>query len=440
MSTIPELLAVGGPLKDNRWTVPTSGLRLGRSSSCEITLRDDPALSRNHCLFEVRDGALWVTDLASANGTAVNGEMLGADSRMLKVGDRVSAGEVQLAVVEPGAAAPDGAAAPAAEQKIDLGFGAAEQEGSAPAGTPARRLLLWTVAALVVAASAALVFMGGGEAAPEAAPVAIEPEKPVLHALAFEKVEADAKGIYRYALAVDRNGQMTVTIDDVPKENRHVKKAAQLSDDARARLDKLLASDALYQLDREYTGVPLVAGSLKSFALRVVRGSRVFLVSVENTQEPDAFHEVRERLETFANNELGLWAIQFSAEKLLAMSAESRRAGDAKWNERDVQYGNLSAALAAYNEAMFYLETVNPKPADYTDLVARRDEVAKELDTRYRNQLFQTSRASNLGDWKTAQRELRILCEMVPDARDPRHAEAAAKLLDVEARLKKGDK
>ena len=45
-------------------------------------------------------------------------------------------------------------------------------------------------------------------------------------------------------------------------------------------------------------------------------------------------------------------------------------------------------------------------------------------------------RALNLTDWETARRELRILCELIPDAKDPRHAEATAKLLDVETRLK----
>ena len=36
--------------------------------------------------------------------------------------------------------------------------------------------------------------------------------------------------------------------------------------------------------------------------------------------------------------------------------------------------------------------------------------------------------------------ELRVLCEMVPDKKDARHAEASGKLLDVENRMKKGVK
>ena len=61
---IPEILVVQGLLKGSRFTVPEIGLRLGRSSTCEISI-PDPALSRNHCLFEVRDNALWVTDRKS---------------------------------------------------------------------------------------------------------------------------------------------------------------------------------------------------------------------------------------------------------------------------------------------------------------------------------------------------------------------------------------
>jgi len=92
---LPEILVTAGPLKDRRFEVPAAGLRLGRSSSCEIAI-SDPALSRNHCLFELREGRLFITDLASANGTAVNGTELGADSVELKPGDEILVGESAL--------------------------------------------------------------------------------------------------------------------------------------------------------------------------------------------------------------------------------------------------------------------------------------------------------------------------------------------------------
>ena len=428
---IPEILVAQGPLKGNRFTVPEIGLRLGRSSSCEISI-PDPALSRNHCLFEVRDSALWVTDLASANGTLVNDVPLGADSKSLRPGDRVTAGETVLVLVEPGGnLPPETPTAP----KIDLGF--RDQTIAESGKTAPMRLVLWIVAALAVVGAGALIVMSPSEPSAGEPPKALPDVAPVLQGFAFEKVEADANGIYRYALVYEDNGTLSVEIDDVPKENRHVKKTATLSAAAQENLAKIFASDELYQLDREYTGVPLQANTLKSFSLHVLRGSRVFDVTIENTQEPPAFREVRERLETFSKNELGIWAIQFSAEKLVEMSAESRRAADAKWDERDVQYGNLAAALEAYKEAIFYLETVNPKPADYGELVNRLQQASTELDKRYRDQRFLADRAINLQDWATAQRELRILCEIVPNTKDPRHAEASAKLLDVESRMKK---
>lgn len=436
-----EILVTVGPLRGRRFAVTERGLRLGRSSTCEIAM-PDPALSRNHCLFELRDGDLWVTDLASANGTVVNGVALGADSRRLAVGDVVSAGDSSLVIVGAGEPAPaqrqPGGAGTADASALDLGLGE-EREAEAAAPVPPKRILLWVAAVVAVVGAAALILSGGKDGADaEPAVQALAPERPVLHAFRFEKVEAGPKGIYRYALKLDAAGTLSVEIDDVPKENRHVRKSAALSTNALEELDRILSAQDLSALDPEYTGVPLEAGTLKSFALTVVRGGRVFATAVENTQEPPAFRAVRERLETFSKNELGIWAIQFPAEKLVEMSAESRRAGDAKWEERDVQHGNLAAALAAYREAVFYLETVNPKPAGYGALVARRDEVARVLEARYRDQRFLADRAINLADWETARRELRILCELVPDVKDARHAEAAAKLLDVEGRLKKG--
>ena len=63
-----ELFVKTGPLEGRRFSVTEAGIRLGRSASCEISI-PDPSLSRNQCLFELREGKVWVTDLASANGT-----------------------------------------------------------------------------------------------------------------------------------------------------------------------------------------------------------------------------------------------------------------------------------------------------------------------------------------------------------------------------------
>lgn len=430
-----ELLVTAGPFAGRRFTVTESGIRLGRSSSCEISI-PDPSLSRNQCLFEFRDETVFVTDLASANGTDVNGEKLGTSSRPLKTGDRVSAGDSELVLVEVGTEPPvDGEVAPT----VDLGFsrqkdGAADE--SKPSGGSPLRMILWLVLVLVLGGSAAailLVPMEGGEDAVAARPLA--PAK--LWSVSYEKVEASVKNICRYAIDVDASGNIRAELDDVPESDRHIKKSAALSEKAREELDRLLSSSELFRLDKEYSGTPR-PGELNRYELRVVRGTEVFSCVVENATEPEAFRSVRLALETFSQNELGIWAIQYSAEKLTEMSMEARAAADAKWEERDVNYGNLATALKLYDEAVADLETVNPKPADYGELVTKRDMVRAELDRRYRDQRFEVDRAVNTGDWERALRELKILCELVPDKRDPRHAEAAAKLMDVETRIRKG--
>ena len=131
MSTQLEIRVIEGPLKGRRFAVPADGLRLGRSSSCEISI-PDPALSRNHCLFETRDGGLWVTDLASANGTIVNDVQLGSDSQCLQLGDVVLVGDSALQVVVAGEKVPDSVPAPAGESAlpvIDLGLGGEPSSG-----------------------------------------------------------------------------------------------------------------------------------------------------------------------------------------------------------------------------------------------------------------------------------------------------------------------
>ena len=435
-NTATELLATAGPFEGRRFSVTEAGVRLGRSSSCEISI-PDPSLSRNQCLFELRDGTVYVTDLASANGTEVNGEQLGVSSRALKEGDRVRTGDSELVLVLPGTGA---SAEDEDVSNVDLGFAQADAEDAEneakPSGGSPLRLVLWLALVLVLGGSAAAILLLPRDGVDGM--VAAKPLAPArLWSVSYEKVEASTKGICRYAVNVDGLGNISAELDDVPDSDRHIRKSAQLSEKARDELDRLFASSELFRLDREYSGTPR-PGELNRYELRVVRGTVAFSCVVENASEPDPFRAVRLALETFSQNELGIWAIQYSSEKLTEMSAEARLAADAKWEERDVNYGNLAAALKLYDEAVMDLETVNPKPEDYGELITKREMVRAELDRRYKDQRFEVDRAVNMGDWDRAVRELKILCELVPDSRDPRHAEAAAKLVDVENRIKKG--
>jgi flagellar basal body-associated protein FliL len=184
---------------------------------------------------------VYITDLASANGTDVNGETLGASSRVLNLGDRVHAGDSELTLVEPGMEIPKEGES-IADADVDLGLSQqgndkdADDEKSTK-GSPLR-LILWLVLVLVLGGSAAAILfvpMGSGETGSLARPLA--PAK--LWSVSYEKVEASTKNICRYAINVDNAGNIRAELDDVPESDRHIKKSAALSEKAKEELDRL---------------------------------------------------------------------------------------------------------------------------------------------------------------------------------------------------------
>lgn len=451
MAKRPELLITSGPMSGTRFEVGAGGVRLGRSSSNDVHIPDEE-LSRNHCLFEQSgEAGIRITDLASANGTFVNGEQLGSDSRELKGGDTIEVGSTKISVVGDEPPFAPRAAGIKVAATVDLGLGAASAEPaqggvashkqSKAQGGHQRTMIanvLWVVAALTVAVAIAVVLCAPRESEKPVASVVEEKTEQKLVSLRYEKVEADVTRVFSYRMEIDGSGILRVAFDDVPGENRHVDKKTKLSDKAKKRILEILEKPGFAALDDEYVGSSVEdENALKSFRIRVVRWNSIKDVLVENTQEPDAFREVREALETFSRNELGIWAIQYSKEKLIELSDESAKVGDAKWEDREVEYGNLSTAIKAYKDALFYLETINPKPDGYAEIKEKLARTEAELKQRYEDQRFRADKAMNLGDWETAQNELKILCELVPERDDPRHAEANARLVDVENRMKK---
>jgi len=89
----PILRLATGPLAGKVFEVEAS-LRVGRHPFNELSL-GDPGLSRYHCWIMVKDGAPCVEDLASANGTFVNGERIRA-RRTLKPGDVIRVGSTEI--------------------------------------------------------------------------------------------------------------------------------------------------------------------------------------------------------------------------------------------------------------------------------------------------------------------------------------------------------
>ena len=434
----PELLIENGDLAGKRYAVSEKGLRLGRSSSNDVHIPDEE-LSRNHCFFETfgEDG-IRVTDLASANGTVVNGATIGGDAVDLHVGDVIEVGSVVIRVVGDGPVKP---AAPAAKGPVDLGFGG-KKEGassrSASGDVKKKRSplanVLWGVIALLFLVGIVIVLTLDDEK-PTTQDIVVDDQRETLKELYYEKVDADSAKVFRYSMSLANGSTLTATVDDVPEEDRHLNKSVYLSDTAKARLEEILSDPDFEKLDGEYAGPDSEPPVLKSRTLRVVWSRHDKRVTCVNAVEPDAFVRLREKLEAFSKNELGIWAMGHSRAQLIALAEEAAETAEMKWEDCEVEYGNCYAAVHAWKEAIFYLETVNPKPKKFEEYQKNLKTAEEDLDQRYKDRRFAADRAINIADWLKAKEELQILIALVPDRDDDRYREASAKLIDVEKRM-----
>jgi pSer/pThr/pTyr-binding forkhead associated (FHA) protein len=424
--TVFSLNIETGADRGRQFIVPATGARLGRSSQNDFAVTDE-LLSRHHCRFEFRNGALWVVDLASANQTTVNGKPV--TEAQIKAGDVLQVGDTVLRVAVSGPQAP---AAPGATPVIDLGL-----RPTADAPSPARntlRPLLWTVGAVAVLLIGATYIMTASRRSSSDA-VALPPPEDRALQIGYEKIEANTNNVFRYEMTLSPDNVVSVRIDDLA-QNRHVRKEKSVDPLLVAELARAVEAAGFFTLDAAYQATSLRPDELNTWEITVVIGRRTHRCRVANRAEPERFRAIRERLETFGKNELGIWAIQFSADKLIELARDALLIAQKNCDERDIQYGNLSVGIQRYREAEFYLDTVDPKPAFYPEIVSGLEQARKDLDTRYEQQRFRADRAINLQDWPAAAQELRVLCELVPDRADERHTEAMRKLLDVETRLR----
>jgi len=400
--------------------VPPEGARLGRSSKNDIVLHD-PVLSRHHCrLFFNAQGALCVSDLGSANQTLVNGKPV--QEAKLNLGDVVTAGDTLLRVLNNGVSSPP---------PVDLGL--SDKTRPAPRARefrPSHVILL----ALLGVVLLALVWVS--KRLPDLTPKAPLPpvgeETSPSLVVAYEKVEATPQNIFRYTLEIAQNGLLSVKIDDI-ENDRHVREEKQLDPEYVRSLALSIMDSGFFSLSPEYHGIQPELLDLRD--LEITIGRKTLRCTVANRVEPDIFRIVRETIEECGKNELGLWAIQFSPQKLVSMANEAYLQGRKLFEEREIAYANLASAIQNLEEAEWYLETVEPKPDFYPAAISALSECKQVLDEKYNDQIFRAERSIKLGDWDAAAVELRILLELVPERSDPRNRKARKKLLDVEQRL-----
>jgi len=422
--------------------IATENTTLGRSSQCDIDI-PDPALSRVHCTFQLKGVELWLKDHQSANETLVNDKPV--TEQKLNPGDIITVGDsiirITLSASEPFVSAESSASVLPPPRPgdviIDLGFDAPDPSESAQQKNILRPILWGFTALLILMTCIWFIFtLDTDKPSPKTKALVSEQDSSLL--LYYEKIDATAVNIFRYELSLTADGMLVVKIDDLAGGNRHIRKEKKVEPDILLDLSRSIMGSGFFALEKKYVGFAADPHTLSEYNMVAAIGKKVHSCHIVNrSDEPEAFRTIREKIETFSKNELGIWAIQFSSEKLTALAQNAFEVANKHYAERDVRFGNRFDAIRNFKEALFYLDTVNPKPPFYDQLKANLDTATADLTQQLQEQNFRADRAINLADWPTAARELRIICELIPDRADEAHQTAARKLLDVEKRIKK---
>jgi pSer/pThr/pTyr-binding forkhead associated (FHA) protein len=93
------LLVKRGPNAGSTFLLDSDVISLGRDTTSDVFL-DDITVSRTHARIERRDRAFFVKDLASLNGTYVNGDAV--EETKLARGDEVQIGKFKLVFFSAG--------------------------------------------------------------------------------------------------------------------------------------------------------------------------------------------------------------------------------------------------------------------------------------------------------------------------------------------------
>jgi hypothetical protein len=87
-----------GGQRTQRFPIEKSSVRIGSDARNDLVVQGDAYVSRKHAKIQFQEGALYLTDLGSSNGTFRNGSRLGHGAVMLTHGDLVRFGRTTYVI------------------------------------------------------------------------------------------------------------------------------------------------------------------------------------------------------------------------------------------------------------------------------------------------------------------------------------------------------
>ncbi|MDF7826450.1 FHA domain-containing protein [Pontiellaceae bacterium B12227] len=434
-------------------SIPKDGMKFGRSPANDLELKDESVMLFHGRFFFKSDGSLWVTDFGAGEKTVVDGVAI--DEYQLKVGDLVEVGKTAFRIInlsidseeDPPPKAPVPVALPVVQddvveeaEEIDLGFkavSAAKKGGKAHKKAHEKESsfthrITQVLISLVVVGVLIYVAMEAMKLSDPVTPN-VAPHKKSF-SLSYERVVGNEKNIYRYKLDLDQNRHLKVIVDDL-KGNRHITEERVVSEPVILQLASQIDEAGFFEVDADRIGISENQYDLHD--LTVQSSHWLQRIKVLNRRPPLQIKRTIDLIDDFALSEAGILTSFFkSQEELLVMAKLAFDRAETKYREREIRTVNYALAIKNYRDTVFFLETIDNKPAYYEKAEARLEEVSEMRDQRYDDLMFQTEQAIRLKEWETAERHLKKLTELIPERSDDRYDTIRSKMLNVERYLR----
>ncbi len=452
---------------------------LGRSRTADIPI-DDGLLSRIHCRIASDNEKVTLQDLGSSNGTMLNGVSLDETPHILRDGDVITVGNTALRIalvllpatptppsfipeqtpgfslnlsqpmVETPVVPPPPSEIPQeispklfpatgvddVPQSVDLGLASAKNAQPIKKA-PLRGLIYALSAVLLLALGAVGISAMTQHKEKPIAPRRLEATETLPFAFCYENLRINANTLYRYTLAYENSGKLTLSSVDLGDADRSFTKSEQLSEQAQTALRKELIDARYTEIGHMYPEESADGVTLNRKKLTILFGTNIWSRTAENVSVR-AFDVLCERLETFARLELGVVATQYSVIELETMAEEQLKLAQHYWAQRDLGDEKLYSAVEAYEKGIAFLLTLNPKPAFANELTAGLLEAEELLAQRYDDASFEVEQALVTKRYEDAEAMLKKILRMIPNRDDERNFKATEKLLSVEKFMMKG--
>jgi hypothetical protein len=320
---------------------------------------------------------------------------------------------------------------------IDLGLAKKTEPGANKPNT--LRMVLYLAAALAVLALGVVGIDMLSK--PEPVKKIDTPEEDRTLQFEYEKIDYTPENIFRLHLALSPSGMLTGQAHDIA-QNRSFNKELQLQPhDVSRLLNDIGKNDGIrrfMKLNREYDARNAIPNTMTEYTLTLVVGKQARKSIVRNRSEfPPDFKGVLDAIENFAEIELKIRALMRPVPELIKDAENSLAVAETLVREASQRLENLWNAIKNYKDAETYLDSVNPKPEFYPEIISGRDAALKKLEAEYHELRFSADHAINTDNKPVAQRHLQSIKRLIPDENDDRHKAANRQLISIESSLRR---